>query len=43
MCGNLKVKCRYRHNLKMCLKPKEFKCKEIINSNWNKEKEKKNE
>ncbi len=35
MCGNLKVKCRYRYNLKMCIKPKEFKCKEILKSEWN--------
>lgn len=34
-CGNLKVKCRYRYNLKMCLKPKDFKCKDILTSKWN--------
>jgi hypothetical protein len=37
VCGNLKVKCRYRGGIKYCKKPKKFKCKEIINSNWNKE------
>ena len=29
-CGNLKAKCGYRYKLKMCKKPKEFKCKDVI-------------
>jgi len=30
-CGNHKVKCGYRYDLKLCKKPKEFKCKFILN------------
>ena len=28
-CGNLKLKCGYRYNLKMCKKPKDIKCKRV--------------
>lgn len=29
-CGNHKVKCYYREN-KFCKRPREFKCKDILN------------
>ena len=28
-CGNLKLRCGYRYDLKMCKKPKDIKCKRV--------------
>lgn len=33
-CGNLKAKCGYRYERKLCKKPKGFKCKDILNRNY---------